>query len=426
MSLFNLMKRDLAGEAKTWVEEGLINSKQAQAICQKYNITYGDTEHKSLGYMALVTLGYLFFGIAIIILIGENWEEIPRSARMVSLITITAATNLLGVYWFVKDPKKATALFFLGGLFYGASIILIAQIYHLGEHMPDGLLWWTIGVMPFVYLTRSNWLMIFALALGSIWFYLELSLGFFKPAYLAVVVFSLYGALTWKSNLLTFVLSIFAAASFYMMGVYHYTDLNVIDAWIITGAILIAMYGYGIYLELHKKKHFQSYGSLLKLWCLRFTLLFMFLLTFSELWKYLLNKPVALSVLWFSIISLLIGFYFAVIRKQTTFISIWITIFIIITLLLIFANSSISYLHMQVFFNLLLLLTAIYLIMAGINHNISHHFFIGVSVIMLIAFSRYIDLVGNYIGASILFVIFAVILLGTSKYWKQQQGKNNA
>ena len=35
-----------------------------------------------------------------------------------------------------------TGLFFLGNLFYGASIILVAQIYHLGEHMPDGVFWW--------------------------------------------------------------------------------------------------------------------------------------------------------------------------------------------------------------------------------------------------------------------------------------------
>ena len=46
--------------------------------------------------------------------------------------------RLIG-YWL------ATGLFFLGNIFYGASIILIAQIYHLGEYMPDGVFWWDTG-----------------------------------------------------------------------------------------------------------------------------------------------------------------------------------------------------------------------------------------------------------------------------------------
>jgi hypothetical protein len=32
---------------------------------------------------------------------------------------------------------------------------------------------------------------------------------------------------------------------------------------------------------------------------------------------------------------------------------------------------------------------------------------------------RYIDLVGDYIGAAILFAVFAVILLVSARYWKK-------
>ena len=51
---------------------------------------------------------------------------------------------------------------------------------------------------------------------------------------------------------------------------------------------------------------------------------------------------------------------------------------------------------------------------------------VAVVVVMLTGLLRYIDLVGDYIGAAILFAVFAVILLVSARYWKKHLADTEA
>jgi len=33
---------------------------------------------------------------------------------------------------------------------------------------------------------------------------------------------------------------------------------------------------------------------------------------------------------------------------------------------------------------------------------------------------RYVDLIGDYIGGAAIFMVFAVVLLGSARYWKRR------
>ena len=79
---------------------------------------------------------------------------------------------------------------------------------------------------------------------------------------------------------------------------------------------------------------------------------------------------------------------------------------------------------LQVLANVVLIVTGVRLIVTGIRRGTSHHFYLGVLTIMTTALLRYIDLVGDYIGAACLFAFFAVILLATARYWKRQAGES--
>ena len=149
MRLIRLLKRDLAREMANWINKDLITTDQARSICRHYDMDYDSVQNHSVGYRLLVSLGYLFIGVAVIILLGANWDEIPRELRMGGLVAITLATLgwALRLYFLGKD-SSATVLFLLGNLFYGASLILIAQIYHLGEHIPNEVFWWALGSLP--------------------------------------------------------------------------------------------------------------------------------------------------------------------------------------------------------------------------------------------------------------------------------------
>ncbi len=195
MRLIRLLKYDLAREAVTWAADGVISTSQAEAICSRYGVDYQNLSRRSLGYNVLVGLGYLFIGLAVITLLGANWDQIPRAVRMSGLLLLTFSVNLFGLYKYKQGmTSAATGWFFLGGLFYGASIMLIAQIYHIDEHYPNGIFWWAMGVLPLGVLIKSVLLMILALGLAFIWFFVESSLGFYPvmfPLFLAATAWFL-------------------------------------------------------------------------------------------------------------------------------------------------------------------------------------------------------------------------------------------
>ena len=159
MRLIRLLKKDLATEISTWVDQQLISVDQARSICRLYGVDYDRIRSRSTAYRVLVVLGFLFIGLSLIAVIGANWDTIPRGVRMAGLLVLTAGTHGLAMRQYRSGrTSPAVGLFILGNLFYGASIILIAQIYHLGEHMPDGVFWWALGSLPFAVLLCNTWL----------------------------------------------------------------------------------------------------------------------------------------------------------------------------------------------------------------------------------------------------------------------------
>ena len=156
MRLIRLLKNDIAREAEEWVDDKIITQEQAENICTRYDVDYHHVKNHSIGYSVLVGLGYLFIGLALITLLSANWDDISRELRMFGLIAIAIGVQGISLRQYLKgNHTSATNGFLLGNMFFGAAIILIAQIYHLGEHMPDGIFWWALGCLPFALLTNS-------------------------------------------------------------------------------------------------------------------------------------------------------------------------------------------------------------------------------------------------------------------------------
>ena len=75
----------------------------------------------------------------------------------------------------------------------------------------------------------------------------------------------------------------------------------------------------------------------------------------------------------------------------------------------------------QVLDNVALIVAGTWLIVRGAQGGTSHYFFMGVVVILLTAFIRYVDLIGDYVGGALLFLVLAALLLGSARYWKHRQ-----
>ena len=104
-----------------------------------------------------------FFGGGIIVALGSvmvssaEWEEVYGSGIDKYAFSVLAfgLTVVFTSFCGCLGAKKRSRVLLLT---YAAvlGIMLIAQIYHLGEHFPDGLLLWALGILPLAWLTASR------------------------------------------------------------------------------------------------------------------------------------------------------------------------------------------------------------------------------------------------------------------------------
>jgi uncharacterized membrane protein len=424
-------------EARGWVEDGIISDSQAEAICRRYGIDYHDQTQHSFGYYVLIALGYLFIGLAVIVLIGENWEDIPRAVRMGGLIGLTLLCNGIGLNtWRQDKPATAVLWFFLGGLMYGASIMLIAQIYHIGEHYPDGIFWWALGVLPVALLLRSNLIMALAATLAFIWFFVESGLGFYPWLFPLFLLALARHNLRIKPSIILFLVLIAGLGIFleytvaWLIGEQARFDFGPENV-VIGAAIFVLYHGLAEWLSQHPEHYLADYGMALKLWTLRFSILGLFIFSFEEPWHELLQARwddhglvITVSV-FFS--GLAIGLAYLANRSILKIAST--LAFVVVYLAALTAVMNVTVQHstaLQVADNVVLVMTGVWLIVHGIRAGVTHYFYLGVFTVLLTGLLRYMDLVGDYIGAAILFAVFAAILLVSARYWKKHIARTEA
>lgn len=431
MRLIRLLKNDLARESVEWVEEKIINESQAIKICQKYDIDYYQAQNHSFAYNVLVSLAYLFFGLAVITLLGANWDDIPRAVRMGGLISITMATQGIALWKYkLGNSQAASGLFLLGNLFFGASIILIAQIYHLGEHMPDGVFWWALGCLPIAVLINSPWLTLQSLLLAMLWFWMEVKMGFyplFFPVFILAGIWVLYRAKQSVSLLLAVMVSFgfwleYSLAEYWRDG--RHFDFHA-EHIVVSMALFIFIYVFSHWLNLKKSVIAKDYGAVLAIWSLRFGLICLWVLSLKSPWQELIsaNWEYQTSMMVMVIILLIASLLLAYKSHKLTPVIYIIPFYFSSLIALLLSDNSSQAIYFQVVFNLVLIISGVWLIIRGIHSGISHYFFLGVASILITAFLRYIDLIGDYIGGAVLFMVFASVLLSAAKYWKNFHAK---
>ena len=437
MRLIRLLKKDLAMEASTWVDSRLISVDQARAICRLYGIDYDTIRSRSTAHRVLVTLGILFIGLSLVTVIGANWDAIPRGVRMAGLLLLTAGTHGLAMRVHLSGrTAPAAGVFLLGNLFYGASIILIARIYHLGEHMPDGVFLWAVGSLPFAVLLRDARLTLFAGLLALLWFAVELRSEFLTPA-LFVAVFPLFLAAELyvlakarTSPLLFLVFTVSLVVWFETLLALLWMDdrgrLEFSAEHVFVGAALfVSAHAAGHWLHRRESAKARDHGAVLSLWTLRFALLSMFALSFESSWERLLRADWNhLTSMWIVVAAIAAAALRIGARAGRLASVLGLTgLCGVVMVAVVATRTEDGAVYFQVLDNLALVAAGVWLIVRGTAGGISHYYFLGVATILLTAFLRYVDLIGSYLGGAVLFMALAVLLLGAAWYWKQRRGE---
>ena len=402
----NLLRR----ETRRWVDEGLVEPFQAERILNRYGTSLSDAGPSALGL--LTGLAGLFAGLALLLLVSANWEQLPRLARFTGLVTLTAALNGWGVLRLARNGSGG-GLLFLGGFAYGASIMLTGQMYHLGEHFPNGLLLWALGLVPLTLLSGGRLLALQGLAVAVAWMLLEYRFAapWLMPLFLAVAFW--VGRRHRVAGLALATLAATAVWLNLMLAWVYATDFGpqAQEGMISFNLGLLVLAG-----ALAARPAWWSAGA--GNWMPRLTVLAILPFTFVDGWeRYLAYAWTWLDPgLWAALVALLAA---ALLGRPLVALAVAALLIAVHTggvpdQALVWAVAS----------NLLLLLLAMHWMRRGLLEGEGGLYVTGLVAILILALLRYLDLIGGYLGAAGLFLGMAALLFVAGRYWRRREARS--
>ena len=168
----NRFLKKLQKELPVWENKGWVTKDNSEAIL-KYVETTGS--QFNLLTFGIAILGVLLLGSGIITYFAANWSEIAKITKLLLLFIAMYGAFLAAGYFTKSDksPLLGQALLVLGVIIFGANIMLIAQIYHIDEHYPNGVLFWALGGLLTAYLLKSHAALVLSISLSILWTTLE-------------------------------------------------------------------------------------------------------------------------------------------------------------------------------------------------------------------------------------------------------------
>ena len=205
-------EKRLKEEIELWLEEGIISAEQKERLLARYEVLEEADETAGPGRLITTVsmLGAVLIGAGIILFIASNWSEVPRWGKLFMIFSSMLTCYGLGFYLGYEKknyPTVGGALIFLGSIIFGAGIFLIAQIYHIIVHYPNGPLLWGLGILPLAYLFRFTNVMALAIVDLLVWVGTEASFWIPESAYFGnimpyITLFLMTGISVWTIGLM--------------------------------------------------------------------------------------------------------------------------------------------------------------------------------------------------------------------------------
>jgi uncharacterized membrane protein len=450
----------LLEELDTWRTQALVSTEQAQDILTLYETSDEVSERQhSRTLVTLMGVAAFLIGLAALLLIGYNWAALPRAVKLLIIFGAILGAHTTG---FLLRYRHQTGLlseipFFLGCLLYGAGIWLVAQIFHLNAHYPDGMWWWAVGVLPFALSMDTVLLHTLFVSLLALWASMEilhfnhLGLWFFgrwsslpngayslpllalpglmwayRKASLAAV--SLYVPLlagwviiqpfAWEFDTIPLFLIGTVGALFLIVSESHpagsafaipYREYGVL----LSAGALVPLSYYEAHTELarHTTRSANSYEIIIMLVLSTLTIIVL-----ARVHQWRTSEPAAVTN---SLRSLLVQYWFP---------STLVLLMLLLSLWRILVGSDkdeiTAALLPTVLANVTMLVYALWLTRLGLREDRGRPFAAGVAYFLLWAIMRYIDLFGDFggmLGASLMFFLCGAVLFGVAFYWRRRK-----
>jgi uncharacterized membrane protein len=126
----------------------------------------------------LAMLGAVLFGFAIMSFVAANWDAMSKLSRLLLLLAALWACYGGAAWLFQRQLPMFAQAAVLGGIaVYGASIMLISQMYHMEGSPPDAVLLWALGALLAAVLVPSTAALAATFVLLVVWTWWERSLS---------------------------------------------------------------------------------------------------------------------------------------------------------------------------------------------------------------------------------------------------------
>jgi uncharacterized membrane protein len=413
--------RWLRTETDAWIHDGLIDEALRDRILGRYHVDTAATERRGLAILS--ALAGLAAAIAVLLLIGYNWDVIPRAVKVAMIFGAVAAAFAGSAVAYSRGRSSGgEQLAFLGTLFYGNAIWLLAQVFHISGRYPDGALWWAIGALVAGHVLTSRLNAFQAAVLINVWIIMDASLAI-RPSYqflalgamavwlayrtrsawalgltlLSVPLWIAIGAgITLEAGPITLGLVLLTGCAFFAASKLHPPHTRFAVVWEVLGLVTIAMCL--VPLMIHDVQQSGSDGPLSRTWPLLMvapaSLLFMAWVSARMGWGSIGQAVVAVSALtagW-------IGWRLATDVQGNAVL--WVIV--------------IAFSAATLFIGVTLMRTAMRTDRAGLFAG-------GVAFVLLFLLVRWIDLLGSMVWSALFLLAVAGLLLWMARLWRSRE-----
>ena len=136
-----------------WLIEKTISQNQAKKMLSDVSNYKKEIRSDKL-IISVSTIGAILLGIGAVVFIASNWQELSSIVKVLILIGSTALAYYFGYYFRIQKQNLkivGASLLFLGALLFGATVILVSQIYHINANNHILVLIWLFRIFPLVY-----------------------------------------------------------------------------------------------------------------------------------------------------------------------------------------------------------------------------------------------------------------------------------
>ncbi len=159
-------KRHVSRDLPVWVSKGWVDAKHAEALLA--SIPEHNFRDKLPTIIAI--LGGVLLAFAAMSFVAANWTDISKLVRLGILFSALWVAYAGAAWANAKNwPIFYEAAVVLGCGLFGANIMLIAQMYHIDRHYPDGFMVWALGSLLAAGLCRSVGAVLIGFALLCLW-----------------------------------------------------------------------------------------------------------------------------------------------------------------------------------------------------------------------------------------------------------------